>query len=54
MKKNARMGKQAAKIEGERARIGFDRQGKRKAPLFSDTVNEMRVLPSDLNIFVII
>lgn len=47
------MGKKTAKLEGERARVGFDRQGKRKAPLFSDSINVMRVFPSDLNIFVI-
>jgi len=43
------MGKKSAKIEWERARIGFDRE--RKAPLSSHGIDEMRVLSSDLNVF---
>lgn len=47
------MGKKAAKVEGEKARIGFDKQEKIKAPLFSGSVTEVRIIPSDLNDFVI-
>lgn len=43
------MGKQAAKVEGERARIGFDKQ----ALLFSGSVTEVRITPSDLTGFLI-
>lgn len=45
--------KRQKKVEGERARIGFDKQEMVKAPLFYRSVTEVRSMPSDLNVFVV-